>query len=264
MNKFKIIVAAVAVIAIAAGAVALSIYGKNWPARYSDQMDHFFGEGNWECIDEETKESLIYTDYIIVRSNPALSGEVPGKFKNWYISFENRSGKDEVWYITNHTYKINHDEYGIFSSKRYSGKQALTLELMDISFGMVGEEIMEDVIRSELSRKEADCIEVTMSYDGGNPKPKFYNDLAEQEWFQVNKVTAGDYLEYDAHDFYIHIRAHDYRLEKLSAKEQWNVLNSLEPITKKLCKKYGDDASFWIYFDDNHTVDYRDGREVED
>lgn len=263
MKKVKIIGAVIVLVAIIAGVIGIKLYSQNWPARYSGELDSFFGEGNWECIDEETKESIIYSEYIIVRSNPALSGEVPGKYKNWYIKFKNREGEDEIWYITNHTMKINNDEYWFLSPKRYSGKQALTLELMDVSFGAVGEEIMQDVIMRELTEEEASCIEVTMSYDGGNPKPGFYDDLAEQEWFNVNEVTAGGYLAYDAHDFYLHIRAHDYRLEKLTAEQQRNVLNSLEPITRTLCEKYGENASFWIYMDDEHTVDYRDGKQME-
>lgn len=264
MKKFKLIGILCIAVVVAVGAVSVYLSSQNWTKRYASELDDFFGEGNWTCVDEETKESIIYTDYIIVRSNPALSGEVPGKFKNWYISFTNRNEEEEVWYITNHVYKINHDEYGVFSGKRYSGRQALTLELMDVSFGMIGDEIMDEVIGSELTKKEASCIEVTMSYDGGNPEPSFYDGLAQQDWFQVNKVTAGDYLAYEAHDFYIQIRAHDYRLEKLTEEQQKNVLNSLEPITRKLCDLYGEDASFWIYFDDAHKVEYRDGEKVED
>lgn len=259
MKQIKRIAALALVLAITAGAAAMYRYSRNWPVRFSRELDAFFGEGSWACISEETKESLIYSEYVTVRSNPALSGEVPGKFTNWYLQFENRSGETEVWYITDHAYRINHDEYWLLSPKRYSAKQALTLELMDVSFGMVGEEIMENVIQRELSEEEAACIEVTVSYDGGNPKPEFYDDLAAQPWFTANGVTAGDYLAYDAHDFYLQIRAHDYRLEELTEQQRQNVLESLDAIVETLCAAYGDDASFWIYLDAAHKAEYRGG-----
>lgn len=186
-------------IVIIIGAIACYFMSQNWTIRYKSELDDFFGEGNWECIDEETKESLIYTEYISVRSNPALSGEVPGKFKNWYIKFENCNGEEEVWYITNHVLKINHDEYGFFSGRRYSNKQALTLELMDDSFGMVSDEVYQDIVLNVLTEEEAECLEVTMSYDGGNPKPDFYDALAEEPWFTVNEVTEALLKEYGDH-----------------------------------------------------------------
>ena len=133
------------------------------------------------------------------------------------------------------------------------------MELMDISFGLVGDEVFEEIILSELTEEEASCIEVIMTYEGGNPMPAFYDALAKEAWFSVNEVTAGDYLKSDLHDFYLYIRAHDYRLEKLSEKEQQNVLDSMEAIAEKLCDRYGEDASFEIYLDDAHKAEYQNG-----
>lgn len=263
MKKLKLIALATILILCAAGILAGYFISRDWTIRFRSELDDFFGEGNWERISEETKESIIFTDYIIVHSNPALSGEMPGKFQNWYISFTNRDGEEEIWYITNHVLKINHDRYGIFSPSRYSSKQALTLELMDISFGIIEEEVFRDIVRSVLSEKEAECLEVTMSYHGGNPKPEFYDALADEPWFNVGDISAEHYLSYDLHDFYLYIRAFDYRLEKLTGEEQQNVFDSMEAMEQKLCDRFGEYASFEIYLDADHKVEYKDGAKLQ-
>lgn len=263
MKKGKTIGIIVVIVLLIIGAVALYFASQNWTIRFKSELDDFFGEGNWECIDEETKESLIYTEYISVRDNPSMSGDVPGKYKNWYIKFENRDDETEVWYITNHVLKINHDKYSFFSGKRYSNKQALTLELMDVSFGMISDEAYQDIVLSVLPEEEAECLEVTMTYEGGNPKPDFYDALAEEPWFTVNAVTAEEFLAYDQHDFYLYIRAHDYRLEKLTEEQQEHVLESMDAMVEALLDQYGENASFEIYLDGENKVEYRDGEKVE-
>lgn len=237
----------------------MNFINSNWPKRFKSELDQFFGKGNWESISEETKESIIYTKYISVRSAPYLSEEVPGKYTDWNIKFTNKNGDDEIWKITNHALKINNDKYGIFSSKRYSNKQALVLELMDISCGLAADEVLNDIVKDELSENEADCLRVSISYNGGNPKPEFYDELFKQSWFNVKDVTAENFLACDLHDFYIDIFAFDYKVEKLTEQEQQNLFDSMESIERKLLQEYGENASFEIYFDKGHQVEYIDG-----
>ncbi len=261
-RKIKKIFTLIFCIALLLGIAATYYTSQNWTIRFKSELDSFFGKGNWQCISEETKDSIVYTEYIRVRSNPALSEEVPGKFKNWYISFENKDREEEVWYITNHVMKINHDRYGWFSSKRYSAKQALTLELMDIAFGMIGEQVHEGIVQAVLSEEEAECIEVIMTYTGGNPRPDFYDQLNQEDWFNIQDISAEKFLSYESFDFYLYIRAHDYRLEKLSEDQQANVLTSLEALEQKLLQTYGLNASFEIYLDSEHKSEYKDGKKV--
>ena len=127
--------------------------------------------------------------------------------------------EEENWYISDHILKINHDRYGFFSPKRLSSRQAFYLELMDIALYVASNEIFYEIIRIELTEHEANSIDVSM-YDDGNPKPEFYDSLSKEAWFTVNRVTAEDFLSYDLQDFYIHIRAHDYRLDELTNQER--------------------------------------------
>jgi hypothetical protein len=187
-----------------------------------------------------------------------LSHEEPGMYKNWYIKYNNK-GKEEVWQITNHSLKINNDKYDWFSSKRYSAKQAFVFELMDISCQIIGEQVHNEVIKEYLSEKESECIEVLISYKGGNPKPNFYNKIWKEDWFTADKATAQNYLASYLHNFYLYIRAHDYKLDKLTDEEKQNVINSLDKIEDKLLKKYGNNASFRIYFDKENNLEYIDG-----
>lgn len=262
MNKTKKLIL-VMIVCLASVFIAGSFFvNQNWTIRYASVFDSFFGKGNWESISQETKESLIYNEYVRSHSNPVLSKEIPGKFKNWYILFD--EGQNEsVWRITDHVYKINKDTYSIFNPKRLSAKQALTMELMEISFGIIGEDIKSDIIEEYLPQAEADCIRVEMSYKGGNPKPEFYDELLKESWFNSNDISADHYLSMDSIDFYIDIKAFDYRVEKLSDTEKTHLMNSLKKIEQVLCDRYGEHASFKIYFDQEHRVEYENGEKAD-
>ena len=58
---------------------------------------------------------------------------------------------------------------GIGNPKRYSGKQALTLELMDISFAVIEEEIYSEMMKAGLTEAEVECFNADISYHDGNP-----------------------------------------------------------------------------------------------
>ena len=102
-------------------------------------------------------------------------------------------------------------------------------------------------------------IYFTISYNGGNPKPKFYDELFKQSWFNVNSISAENFLTCDLYDFYIDIHAYDYKVEKLTEQEQQTLFNSIETLETKLAQMYGRDASFSIYFNKEHNVKYIDG-----
>ncbi len=226
------------------------------------ELDRFFGKGNWECISQETKDSIIYTTYPFGQEQPPLAEEVPGKFTNWDIRFVDHDKNESVWRITDHVYKISDDRYGILNPKRLSARQALTLELMNISFGIIGEDIKTEIIEEYLPPAEAACIDVDMSYNGGNPKPEFYDKLLKESWFNAKEVSADKYLRIDSHEFYVYIRAFDYRIEQLSNSEKSHLLNSLKDIEKAMCNRYGEYASFKILFDKDHRVEYKDGQKL--
>lgn len=262
MKVLKKLIIVIIPILLIAGYSTFKNINSNWPKKFSDEFDIFFGKGNWESVSEETKESIIYDEYIIVHSAPYLSENVPGKFKEWNITYMNSDNKREMAIISDHTFKINNDKYFIFSKKRYSAKQALTLEFMNISFSICGDKVMKESISPYLSEKEMEALTVDISYNGGNPKPEFYDDLIKEDWFNVKDVSANDYLNYDKHEFYIYIRSYDYKLNKLTDEEKQHLFDSMEKIEKDLLKKYGKNASFEIYIDENHKVEYKDGVKI--
>lgn len=139
-KKHSILIVLVPVLLIGA-VIAGWYYLRTWPLRFQGQLDDFFGKDNWEVISEDTKESLMYDKNITIRDAAWSSEEIPGKFHEWDISFTNRNGDTEVWTISDHTMKINHDKYWLLSPDRYSAKQSLGQELMDISFSMAGEQV---------------------------------------------------------------------------------------------------------------------------
>lgn len=255
MKKIKTSIIIILVILIIIGIVIGINKYFSWPVRFNSEFNDFFGEGNWKTISEETKKSIIYTKYYSSRN--LYGKEVPGKFKNWYIEFNNDK-ENIVWKITNHTYKINNDRNFIFSSDRLSAKQALGREFMDISFQIIGEDIKNNYL-STLSTNEIDCLRVELSYDNGNPKPKFYSDLFKEDWFNVEEIKAINYLNIDPNKFYIDIFTYDYKLEKLSEEEKSNLYNVLVDTEKKLLEDYQDKASFRIFFNDEYDVEYEKG-----
>ena len=230
----------------------------DWSIRYKSQLDRFFGKGNWEVVSDDLK----YTKVHITRQS--LIGDYDGErerigyYRVWNILCENGNGDEEIWEVSNGVYVANHKRYGFGNSKRYTGKQALTLELMDISFAVIEEEIYDEMMKAGLSEEEVECFNARISYHGGNPKPSFYSKLAKESWFTIEGVSAENYLASDLYDFYLDIKVFDYKFESLSEEEQENVKDCLEKIEERLLDKYGDDASFELYCGD-YDVEYVDG-----
>lgn len=247
MKILKKIIGICIVLIIVGNLIAISYLKENWMFRFKSDLDRFFGEGNWECASVDRKTYRLDSDEKLIT------------YKNWFVSY-NEDNEESTFKISNLNYEINSEKYLIISSKRLSAKEAFYWELMEVSFDIAGEKVIDEFIRSELSEKEADCIDAYVSYTGGRPKIKFFNYLSKQDWFTADRVTAGDYLTCDEHDFYIKIRVVDYKLKKLTEEERQNIFNSLEVIEEKLLKKYGDDATFSIYFDDEHQVEFIKGR----
>ncbi len=258
-KRVRILILGLALLLVAGG-VGWSVYSRNWPARYRNELDGFFGKGGWEVVSEETKDSLIYSDYVVSYSNPALSGEYPGKFKNWYIRRSGANG-EEIWRITDHIYRISRNKYKFRFWKRFSGRQALARELMDISFAIIGDEVME-LVREVYPENEAACFSAEMSYEGGNPPKGFYDKLLKQPWFTADTVSAKNYLGSDLYDFLIYIRAYDYKLAKLTGAERADVYAGLERLEGRLLEKYGSGVSFEILIDGEHKVKYGDGEKA--
>lgn len=262
MNKGKKVAIIAIVIVVIGIIIAIVIYRKNWPLRFSKELNRFFGEGNWEYASKETKESIMFDER---RRNSATDSTtyVPGHYKNWEIEV-NRNNKKEYWIISNHAYKINHDKHWFLSPKLYSAKEALILELMNISEDIALEKFQEEIINDLYSEKEAECFIIDLGYHGGNPEPNFYNELYKEDWFTAAKVTAKDYLETDLYDFYLYIRIFDYRLKKLTEEEQQKLLATRENLEQRLLEEYGNNASFEIYFADGNKSEYEDGKMVEE
>lgn len=259
MKRAKQIGVSLIVIIFIAGIFVVYWLLGNWTIRYRSELNRFFGKGSWKVISEDVKRSRMYT----VRDNSSWksygqSERKAGFYREWNILCTNENGEEEVWKVSNHTYKINNDRYRIFSPKRYKAKQALTLELMEISFAVIEEEVHNEIVKEELTEEEAHCIYVNMSYHGGNPQRSFYDKLAKESWFTIDGATAENYLASELYDFYLLVRIHDYRLEQLSEQKQENVINSLENIEKRLLEKYGNHASFEILHDE-YKVEYVDG-----
>jgi len=254
-KKIGILIAVILVIAVVLGGI---YYMQSWPLRFRNVFDQFFGKGNWELLSSETEISRIYDVYYHA-SDSLYSSERDGTYHDWNIEFTNRDGEQEVWTVTDHTLKINHDRRGWFDPMRYSARQALTLELMDISFAVAAAEVSRNVLEAVLPAAEAECLEVDISYHDGNPPPEFYDQLARKPWFTANKVTVQDYLDTDLYDFYIRIHAHDYRVEKLTPQEQQHLMDSLETIEQALKDTYGGDAAYEIYLGEGVKAETPEG-----
>lgn len=257
LKKLKRIGITVIILVVVIGIISAYFLSKNWMYRYSDELDQFFGEANWEYIGKESNQSTAFKTYSHATKN-SPSREFPGRYNNWFIRFNHPYVEGDEWYISDHILKINKDKHGFFSSKKLSTKQALYLELMDIALYVASNEIFHEFIRSELTETEANTIDIAM-YASGRPKPKLYSDLAKEPWFNVHDVTAEDFLTFPSQEFTIVIRARDYRLVDLTAQEKQNVNEALDRVEARLLETYGEHASFEIFFDDDMKADYSNG-----
>lgn len=252
-SKLVVLIPVLLIVTVIAG----WYYLRTWPLRFQGELDNFFGAGNWEVISEDTKDSMMYDKNITIRNAAWSSEEIPGKFHEWDIAFTNRNGDAEVWAISDHTMKINHDKYWLLSPDRYSAKQALGQELMDISFSMAGEQVHKEILQALLPKAEEDCVVVEISYRGGRPDPELYDELLDAPWFTANDVTAEDFLQSDLNDFYLDIYAYDYRVDDLTSDERRHLLGSLTDIENLLKDTYGDYVDYEIYLGDGCRAEYR-------
>lgn len=258
MNKKKIVIISISII-IMIILIGLYIYLNNWPYRFKNELDAFFGKGNWKYISSETKESRMYN--VRVKNSRDTYENRPGSFKNWDILVK-RNDKKELWTITNHTLKINHDKYYLLSPKRYSAKEAFILELMEISTEIAEEEVTT-ILSEVLPNGEIEGLSIHLSYHNGNPKPNFYKKLWQEDWFKMSKISASEFLKTELYDFYLDISLYDYKLNKMTETKRNHVLNSLPNLTNKLLETYGNSASFKIYFDKTNQIEYENGQLIE-
>ena len=83
-----------------------------------------------------------------------------------------------------------------------------------------------------------------------------YSRLRRQPWFNVDQISASEYLKTDLYDFYIRVLAYNYRVEKLSQEEQEHLFGSLAEIEKALQEAFGAYADYDIYLGEGYTAEY--------
>ena len=231
---------------------------QDWPDKFEEDFDKFFGE-EWECTSTEVEKSLM-AESTYTRSN-GTSRKIPRRYRSWTIDDGN-----ELWELSTHPWVLSkyNNRFKPFTGKKYNKRQALILEFADIAYIRAGDKVKEEVIGSILPEKQKNCFEVEVTYTGGNPRPEYYEGLMEQPWFNVEDVTAYDFLKYDEHDYYLIIRAHDYRLDQLSEAEKKVADESISEIEKKLCRLYGQYADFEMIYDGKLISEYSEGKKVKD
>ena len=234
-KKFGIILG---VIAFIAAGIGIYHYMTYWPLRFQGDLDDFFGKEKWHVADRETRESIIFNKILTQTGQQS----VPGKFHNWYIVYEQEDGTEAAWCFTDHAYKISRHK-SLFHS--LSAKEAMTIELMDLSASRAGDEICRNVLSSILSPDEIACLRVELSYRGGNPSGSVLKQLRKQPWFVQG--NAKSYLSWENYDFYLDILAHDYKAEQLPEELQAHLLNSLPQMEAALKDYLGDACDYEIY-----------------
>lgn len=241
---------------IVAGFVAGWFVLRTWPLRFHRELDQFFGAGNWESVSEEIKRSMMFDEYLAVRGT-GYSDSVDGRFHEWNIAFTNREGETELWTISDHTLKINnHDHWFPLDPERYTARQALGQELMELAFDMAGEQAQEDILGDILTDGERACLDVEISFRGGWPNGDLYTELLNEPWFNIQELDAEKFLQSDLYDFYIDVFAYDYRVDDLSEMEQEHLFRSMGDIKQALRGAFGEYADYDIYLGEGYSAEY--------
>ena len=249
MKKTKMILAGICILGVLAGGVFGWYAMRNWPLRFHRELDAFFGEGRWRVLSQDVETSRMYRVY---QGGSQLYGDYrPGKYHEWKIGAVDSQGRETVWVLSDHAYRIRRSRKQLFARAR----DGFARELLDCAMTMAGEELRETVLGKLLSQEERDCLRVTVSYRGGNPKN--CGDILKKPWFTADKVDAGHFLETDFWEFYIDIFAYDYRVNTLSEEKKDHLLGSLSEIQQALRDAYGDAAAYEIYLDPEHRADSR-------
>ena len=251
MKKTKMILAGICILAILAGGVFGWYAMRNWPLRFHRELDAFFGEGRWRVLSQDVETSRMYRVY---QGGSQLYGDYrPGKYHEWKIGTVDSQGRETVWVLSDHAYRIRRSRKQLFARAR----DGFARELLDCAMTIAGEKVRETVLGDILSQEQQDCLRVTVSYHGGNP-PKC-GKLLEKSWFTADKVDAQHLLETDFWDFYIDIFAYDYRVDALSEEERAHLYGSLPEIRQALRDAYGDGVAYEIYLAPEHKADSQTG-----
>ncbi len=178
--------------------------GKDWPARYRSMFDDFFGEGEWEVVNEETKKESLPTTVSSIDGNVTIHYT----YTEWDISVSDSDGKEREYTISNHTYLINQRS----SKKKYTAKQALIQQLMFVSQERAGEEVKREILENYLTEAEIECLAVDILWRDGNPPTSVYDKLVKEGWFTCH-ATAEDWLKTELFEFYLRSHAYTYKAE---------------------------------------------------
>ena len=228
---------------VIAGALGLLYYMNNWPLRFKNDLDLYFGEGNWQWISQDETEDYRYNIYHRIPNNPAHVNPKPGRFRNWYIAFEDPQGEKWLWRMTDHVYKINMHHRGAVSG--FSARDGVTAELMDLSFRQGAMGISKKVLSPILSQEELNCLKVVVSYRGGNPGPSLFEKLRKQPWFRCGH--AKEFFTWDYHDFYLDIYPNNHRADRLAPEIRDHLLGSLGRIETDLQIYLGEYCDYKVH-----------------
>lgn len=233
-----------------------------WLFLYRSQLNDFFGKGNWSCVSKKTCRFLFQSDTDYDDDDDTFDpwDHFQDDYQNWELQFLNRNNEMQTCSISNRDYKLSYSHL--------SAKQALTQELMRVSFALASDEVKAYLVDGVLSENEAKCIEVGMAYEEFgfyqiSLKPESYDDLRKEDWFNIKDVSAERYLASEQYDVYlaIHIDGAGTIFELRSEEEQKHIMDSVDIFVEKLLRKYGEHASFVISMDAG-SITYENGKKV--
>lgn len=262
VKKILTIITVCVVLAVTVGAVS---YVGNWPVRYKKEFDKFFGSNwSWEKLEPTFDDNLgSGTNYRSGRFKGMSSGKSSGLVSHWGITCE-----DDYYEVTDWAHKYNHKKYfPLFSKKWLNGKQSLWYEFLDIAIEKSYLELEKRYIEDVIGAEYCEAIDMELQYNT-SPKKEFLKYLSKSNWLSVN-TTVSELMSCDKHDFVIDIRLYDYQYEKLNKQQKEIVDKWFNDIESKLLDDFGDEASFYIYYNPNddeenvYRVEYFKGQMVE-
>ena len=245
-NKTNIRIMIFTIITVAAAVIIMPLlqtYGgnSNYPVRFEKELNNFFGEGKWECVNHEDKKSADLPDYV-----DADGFKTENYYTVWTIEYTDSEGNRKECDISNHDALV----YNV------SGETILARELLDMVVESAEDEIKNDVVKKAMTREllweHSTLVSLTPAYEIDND---YYNSLLKKSWFSIEGATAKSLMTAIDVPFILTTKISFDKADTAKQSEIDEMIQCTEDYAEMLVESYGENIAFeiWLNFKKGFT-----------
>ncbi|MGN0518708.1 MAG: hypothetical protein ACI4II_08315 [Acutalibacteraceae bacterium] len=207
----------------------------NYPVRFKDELDNFFGEGNWECTNVEKKTTSMFSDDEYYAGDYTLNSRRDGTYRVWTIQYVDSQGNSCEDYISNFTHFMH----------KTSNKTVLAMELHEIALNHASDELERTIAKDIFTQDEIEnYISIIRFGTVNRPETSYYKNLLHQDWFKIHHATPLSFLSQEGEVYTIDINLIMKNADTADKSDIEDVKEKATKFANLLVEAYGKYASF--------------------